>query len=440
MNSTPTLMQRRTHPIAEHLADGLVLRSVRNEADIARCAAFVCMNMREVSGITTERLLHHHPTFGLDDFLFVEDERTGKVVSTTCLIPWQCRFDEVELNVAMLEVVATHPEYRKRGLVRAGIGAFHSAVAEQNFDLSIIEGIPSYYRQFGYAYATDHAARDMLLSSRVPERKVCLSPIRLRRATPEDIPALMRFYDATFSALNLATRRPAEIWHYVLTAAGHPLYMIEEAASHTPAGYLCAWRLADRQGIRIAESGILSAETALEVLRLCKQTTDGEIQIGWPQESTLVQVSRSLGSQVTPSDQWLMRVTNPQSFLSKLAPLFERRLLRSAYMGYTGDLIINLFRQAYLLRFAAGRLLEVKTLGFVDASMGADGGDLCIPPDAFVRWVLGYRSLDQLLDAWPDIVIRPASRFLLQTLFPVSRAYFSMPYFYIGDKEAAFEK
>jgi len=30
-----------------------------------------------------------------------------RIVSTTCLIPWRCRFDDVILDVAMLEVVAT---------------------------------------------------------------------------------------------------------------------------------------------------------------------------------------------------------------------------------------------------------------------------------------------------------------------------------------------
>jgi hypothetical protein len=96
---------------------------------------------------------------------------------------------------------------------------------------------------------------------------------------------------------------------------------------------------------------------------------------------------------------------------------------------------VNLFRQAFALRFVGGALQEVAALGFVDASMGADGGDLCIPPDAFVRLVMGYRTLEELSDAWPDIVVRPARRHLLDTLFPNCRAYFSMPYFYYGKME-----
>ena len=64
--------------------------------------------------------------------------------------------------------------------------------------------------------------------------------------------------------------------------------------------------------------------------------------------------------------------------------------------------------------------------------MGADGGDLCIPPDAFVRLVFGYRSLDELFDAWPDITIKVESRRLVEVLFPRLDAYFHATYQVFG--------
>lgn len=433
MTTAQTFAIRQTEPTQQPLEEGLILRSPRDDRDIDRCAAFVSATVREISGITTERILRHFPRMTLDDFLFIEDERSGEVVSTTCLIPWECRFDQVVLNVAMLEVVATHPAYRRRGLIRTQIAAFHKAVAAQNFDLSIIEGIPYYYRQFGYAYAIDHSIGEGLPSGRIPDLPSHITPLRLRPATLADIPDLARFYDTTFAALDISTLRTEALWHYLLTAGERPLYMVEESDNGV-AGYVCAWRQANGD-IRISESGIPSAETALAFLHLCKQTTTGEIVTLWPQEGTLAQVSRSLGSSILPSHQWLLRITHPQQLLAKLAPLFEERLAESAHAGFSGEIIINLFRQAYQLSFAGGHLLKVDSLGFVDASMGADGGDLCIPPDAFVRLLLGYRTLAQLLDAWPDIVIRASRRHLLDTLFPQCRACFSMPYFYFGRME-----
>jgi hypothetical protein len=114
--------------------------------------------------------------------------------------------------------------------------------------------------------------------------------------------------------------------------------------------------------------------------------------------------------------------------LQKLAPVLAARLAASPYANLTADLTLNLFRQAYLLRFMAGELKRVEPLGFVDASMGADGGDLCIAPDAFVRLLLGYRTVDELADAWPDLVVRPTRRHLWQVLWPKQATYFWKPY------------
>lgn len=434
------LMERTTQSIQQPLGDHLVLRSVRDEQDIARCAVFVGKTMREISGITCERILRHHPAVRYDDFLLVEDEQSGEVVSTTCLIPWRCTLDGVALDVAMLEIVATHPHFRKRGLIRAQIAAFHSAVQQQGFDLTIIEGIPYYYRQFGYAYATDHWASDTLPVSRIPDGGAAgLAALHLRRATVADIPTLSQLYDATMATPSLVTQRDEGRWRYLLTAAELPIYLLlEESTRNEAVGYVSAWGLAGNSGIRIVESGFSSAEWALNFLQFCKTKSSGHLQLSWPQSSLLVQVGRSLGSTITGADQWLLRITDPVRLLTKLAPLFTQRLAASAWSQVTGEVTINLFRQAYRLRFAGGKLVAVDALGFVDASMGADGGDLCIPPDAFVRLVTGYRTLDQLSDAWPDIVVRPASRHLLNTLFPLGESYFWLPFLYFGQMPLAF--
>jgi hypothetical protein len=57
------------------------------------------------------------------------------------------------------------------------------------------------------------------------------------------------------------------------------------------------------------------------------------------------------------------------------------------------DLCISTQRSAYMVRFRDGCLHEVDDAGFVDASTGAKNGDLNIPPDAFLRRLLGYRDL-----------------------------------------------
>jgi hypothetical protein len=411
------------------LGDGLALRSVQSAADAERYAAFNAQQVSEIQGITCAKLLAYHPTMRWDDFLFVEDTASGDMVSCTCLIPWQCRVGPVDLRVAMLEMVVTHPDYRHRGLVRRQIEHFHQCAAAQNFDLCIIEGIPYYYRQFGYGYATDHWASDGLALARVPAKEGSFS-IRLRAVTGADIETLDRFYAQSMGQLDAWTTRNPAYWHYLIEGANAPVILIEDIHSGAALGYGMAWR--NDAGAYIAESAFASAEVALELLQWCKAHVTGELILGWPAQSVLVQVARSLGSSVRPADQWLLRVVDIPTVLIKLAPALASRLAASPYAGLTTDLTLNLFRQAYLLRFEQGALVAVQALGFVDASMGADGGDLCMAPDAFIRLLLGYRTLDALTDAWPDTVVRPTRRHLWQTLWPRQTVYFWNPYMAFG--------
>jgi hypothetical protein len=184
--------------------------------------------------------------------------------------------------------------------------------------------------------------------------------------------------------------------------------------------------------VHIAESGVIGIDAGRAVLQLIKSDKTREIVISWPENNTLVKLARSIGSIAQQSNQWLLRIHNIPEFLIKIGPVLERRIAESAFAGSTQEIIINLFRQAYRFSIKKGKLDEVVSIGFKDASMGVDGGDLCIPQDAFVRLVFGFRSLEQLFDAWPDIVIKHESRYLLEVLFPKMSSYICAPFSYQG--------
>ena len=407
----------------------LILRSVRDDADRERFADFNAACNNPAEGATCACLLHYHPETTLDDYWLIEDTSTGEVVSTTCLLPWTCRFAGLELRVAQLEMVLTHPDYRGRGLVRLQMENFEQAVKERGYDLSIIWGIPYYYRQFGYAYAIDGDARESLPAWKIPAVTIG-SPhtLNLRHAEITDMSRLVKLYEETTSSLDFHVRRTPAHWHYLLEAARHPVQIVENAQTGEPLGYVTLQRNPD--SITILECGLNRADVALSLLQLLKSEGAQQVLIAWPVSAPLVALARSLGSQMIPGGQWLLHFPEVAQFLSKIGPALESRLAASAWRGLSRALTINLFRRAYRLRFEGGHLAGVDSLGFVDSSMGADGGDLLIPSDAFVRLVSGFRSLDQLFDAWPDILVKPEVRPMVEVLFPPMQAYLSTPYHY----------
>jgi len=420
-------------PFEQPIGADLILRTVRDERDVERFAAFHREWVSAAEGISCAHLLRYHPEICRDDFLLVEDTRTGQMVSTLCLIPWQVCFAGLELRAAMLEMVLTHPDYRQRGLVRLQIERFHRMVEERGFDLSIIEGIPYYYPQYGYAYACDHWRRESLPAGRVPDRPAGSHiPWRFRDATPADVPRLVELYDQVMGRLDVCTVRSPAFWHFLLEREAYPVRVLEADGGGPAQGYIVTLPAGSAGSVLVAESGITSRDAALAALRLLKSEGASEIQLGWPETSALVALGRSLGSTPVPSYQWLIRLTDLPALLLKLAPVFAQRLAASDCAGLSANLVLNLFRRAYALDFEDGRLRAVRALGFVDSSMGADGGDLCIPPDALVCLLMGYRTLDELRDAWPDIVIKPESRRVLDVLFPRLASYLWMPYLYYG--------
>ena len=166
----------------------------------------------------------------------------------------------------------------------------------------------------------------------------------------------------------------------------------------------------------------------LAVLQQLKEEGGSELQFAAPPSDRLVGLVRTLGGVAQPvADQWLWRIPDVGALLGSVLPLFERRLQTNGCVGYTGTLCINLYRRAFLLHFNRGQA-SVTNAGFVDASLGAAGGHLNIPPEAFTRLLLGYRTLEELRDGWPDIGFKPAARYLLEILFPPLDAHILMPY------------
>jgi len=435
----------------ENLEDKLILRSLRDDADRERFAAFNAACNNPYEGATCASLLHHHPQTTLDDYWLVEDASTGKVVSTTCLLPWVCRFDGIELRLAQLEMVLTHPAYRGRGLVRAQMKHFEQVVLERGYDLSIIWGIPYYYRQFGYAHAIDGDRCEALPMWKIPDYPIgacqsvrtvsptlvgvrTVSPtlvgVRTRPAAAADIPLLVEGYTDATSTLDITIQRTPAYWRFLLEAAHYPVEIVENAQSGGTLGYAVIVR--SEESITILECGLPDASACLGLLQHLNTQASQQVLVSGPDHALLVQLARSLGSQRVEGGQWLLRFPDVARFLMRIGPALQNRLADSPWRGLTMELIINLYRQAYRLRFQMGRLAGVDTLGFVDASMGADGGHLCIPPEAFVRLISGYRALDELFDAWPDITVKPEVRNLIDVLFPPRKAYLYTPYHFMG--------
>ena len=85
-------------PYRQALGDGLVLKSLADERDTERLAAFSGLIFGDGVAALTRELILNHPRSQPEHWLFVEDEGSGQIVSTLCLIPWTLRYEDVILR------------------------------------------------------------------------------------------------------------------------------------------------------------------------------------------------------------------------------------------------------------------------------------------------------------------------------------------------------
>jgi hypothetical protein len=408
------------------LEGGLSLCTAGSAADVQRVAEFNgVIHGPGVVGMTTNLFLHHPHTSGRD-LIWVENE-TGQVVSSLCLIPWEWHCEDAVIPAGELGIVGTAEAYRHRGLIRVQMDCFKRRLAERGCLLSQIQGIPYYYRQFGYEYALPlEGGLKLEEGQMVPPFG---GPFTFRPAGSADIPVLARLYDDAADDLAVHAVRGLEVWDYLLqhtagTEVACETWLIEDADTH-PIGYLRVPQFHFGDELAVSEASRLdyAATThALDFLkRLAVERRTPGIRLNLPANCTLMRLARSLGARDLGTYAWQIHLPDPVALLRRLTPVFERRLAASPFARLTLDLRLSFYRETVALSFRDGCLAEVISGGF-------GNGDINCPPAAFTPMVLGHRTIDELRAIFPDLNVSARWRLLVDVLFPKVNAFIYTTY------------
>lgn len=427
--------------LPRQLDDGLLLRwATRDDAE--ELAAFnIAMHSdnpeepQEFLGHWTRDLMSGiHPTTDASDFTVVVDTRNGnKIVSSLNLISQEWSYAGIPIPVGRPELVATHPDYRRRGLVRHQMETIHALSAARGEMMNAITGIPWYYRQFDYEMAIDLGGSRQFFWVRPGNSEVVdEEPYQIRKVTPEDITLLDQLYTQHTAGDLLVRVRTDEIWQYELfdahpEANGHANIEIIESADGVPVAYAAfqQWGTA----FVVQELGVMPGHSwravALFLTREFKRRAD---EVNRSREEPITNVSFSLGvshpvysalggqleHQIRPY-AYYVRVPDIPALLRHIAPVLENRLAASVLAGHTGTLKINLYRQRLALVWKSGKLREIGTF----AVKRLEDGDIRFPNLTFLQILFGYRSFEELYHAHADCYDSNAeARLLAEVLFP----------------------
>ncbi len=432
------------------LGDGLVLRTT-TAADTESLAQFAGRvfgrdRFDDLAAAYMRTIMSEsHPIIGPANVFVVEDTRARKLVSTMCLIPQTWTYAGIPFGVGRPEMVATDPEYRRRGLVRAQFEVLHAKSETLGHLAQGITGISWYYRQFGYEYALDLGGGRIAYFSNVPSLKVEdpanssgkgeTEPYRLREMTLDDIPFATTLYDRDAARSLVACPRPESLWRYLLSVLPEssawrvPIQIIE--TNDGPAvGYLHTSRELWDDMIQIYELSVRDGQSMRAVLptvlRWMKALGETEgarqnkpvkgIYFSFGRAHPAYDAAPDLLTKTRPPYGWYIRVVDVPRFIRRIAPALEDRLARSSVAGYSGELKISEYRRGYKLVFQNGKLATAEAW----EPTVEDGGDCGFPPLVFLQLLFCCKSLDDLRASFPDVRAKDEPAVLLDALFPKS--------------------
>lgn len=431
--------------LPKNLGDGLLLRWA-TPADADDLGAF---NVRIHSDDPkepetwlarwTEDLMRgDHPTTSASDFTVVIDENDGdKIVSTMNLISQVWLYDGIPVGVGRPELVATDPNYRRRGLVREQFTAIHAKSAARGELIQAITGIPWYYRQFDYGMALDlGGGRDFLWDRSGNDKAVEEEAYQVRPAVEADWPLLQALYEAHNRGSLVSRLRDEAAWRYELTIP-HPtsvyarhFYLVETAVPHQSPQTVAYFEFKQwGKSYFVRELGVLPGHSwravGLFLTRYFKKMADvlkakEEKQLrgvffGLSQGHPIYEaLGRQLEEQRRPY-AWYIRVPDLPAFLRHIAPALGKRLAYSVLSGYSGTCRVNLIQQHLNLIFEQGKLTKIEPY----SPKTMEDGDILLPGTTFLQLIFGHTTLDELNAVHPDCYAKnPEAAILFNILFP----------------------
>lgn len=389
-----------------------------------------------VAAWTRDLFDHGHPTTTLEDVTVVEDPRTGALVSSLSLVPQRWSYAGSPLGVGRLELVATHPDYRQRGLIRRQMEVLHARSTARGDVLQVITDLMFFHGELGYQPALTQRAGRGGFACELPPPPHAGEPFRIRTAETGDI-ARLRTIDrhASREALLFCERDTAAWTHELRGRSAESMVRDDIVVIESPDGPL-AYAVIGYGGIPSFPvpdwlPGLPCPEPALSVsvlhalpgvswldlvpslLRQLTSARGADRYILWL--GTEHPAYDALGECLTrhpPPIAWFVRVPDMGRLLASVAPVLERRLARSAQRHYTGTLRLHAYTYGVAIHIRAGRLVAVEP--WDDHSRRAS--DVSLPEAMLLQLLLGHAHLGELAAAYPDHRIQTAAAELLLPL------------------------
>jgi predicted acetyltransferase len=407
---------------------GFTVQRLETDRDVEQYLELVRKVWSDEVGVDklAKKLIDFHRGMTLNNFFVVKHK--GKMVSTLNLIPVAWSIGGIRLKVAEMGHVGTLPEFRGKGFIQRLVEEYHREVQKQGYDISVIEGIPYFYRQFGYEYALPLLEETRIRLDEIPESK---TNIRIRPFSEEDVPTAKRLLEWSQRKFFVHSVRDGNVWKtQQKTGIASDPEPFEGYAAEEQGKMVAYFRIRENPKEKelllteITEVDQLVAQAVLSFLRTCGNRRNLEtLSANISYEEPFVKHLVSLGAlKRVPTYAWQIRITDYVRMFRKLKPLFERRLADSMYNRLTETLNFNFRVFTVQVAVKDGKIADIRKIE------GSERSPIGLNPLAFAQLLMGYKNRQELEETVPDVRIAVSHRHLTDVLFPKMPSYVHSAY------------
>lgn len=298
----------------------------------------------------------------------------GRLVTHFGVYDLNVRVGSAEVRAAGVNLVVTHPEYRKRGLMPKTIWSSIEAMRKAGYDLSIVaNAVERYYERFGWRVAWPET-HYFIAPDDMPAEK---PSVRLRKWNTRYRPILSGIYNAENMGLTgtavhptfLRTKEPGELNGYLmLDSAGVVVgYIIYDVVSRGSA--LWHYDSAGDPDERLRALGMIARKLDVDEVRFNRLH----------HFSLLARRLRALNcyseTRYAPSGGWMIQVINLSTLFEKLAPVLSARLAQSHMLNWRGDLLIATRNERIALHIDSSDVSVTSPSPGTDTAHAIEGGE-----------------------------------------------------------------
>ena len=296
---------------------------------------------------------------------------------------------------------------------------------QNGYILSVITGIPYFYRSLVYEFVSSLDDRISIPASKIPNKNH--ENVSIRKAYSEDIPFIASKYTKFHENFYIFNRFDPECFKFKylqdqFNSEVRTTYIVEEGGVRS--NYFSFGMSYDKQNFEIYSPG-LSKREMISLLQFVKNignyNENDIITLSVNEQSPLHNHIISLGGSPVSTYGWQVKIPNLVKFFNLIKSILENRINNSTFKGLTKAVRISNYEDTIEIEFNKGK---IETITIEKEYRNPKPTDVSVPGALLYKLLLGDRTIDEINYIIKDAIVNFSSKSLIETIFPKKKSMF----------------